>query len=92
MLKKRLAAAVLAGGSLLGAAAAAPAEAHDDGSLVDIEIEDNQLVLLSGITVSTAANVCGIQVNAVLAAFNDQDVTCDALSRPNQRVVIRQHN
>jgi hypothetical protein len=92
MLRKRLLALAIAGGSVLGFAAAAPADAH--GTLVDIEVEDNQLVLLSGITAGVAANVCGVEVDAIQAFVFDagQEVECRALTEQRgQRTVITQH-
>lgn len=94
MLTKRLVGLVIAGSSALGFAAAAPAGAHHNDALVNIEVEDNQLVLLSGITAGLAANVCGVEVDAIQAFVLDagQEVECEALTEQRgQRTVITQH-
>jgi hypothetical protein len=95
MLKKRLVALTIAGSSVFGGlAVASPAQAHNNGSLVDIEVSGTNVVLLSGINVSTAANVCGVNVGAIqlFVIQQNRDINCTNKTRQlGQLVVISKH-
>lgn len=89
----------LAAGLSMGAMM--PAAAQNQGGLVNVNVEDNEILnelnlsvpVTVQVPIGIAANVCGIQANVLAAAVaQGQDVECDAQnnSRAFSRIVSRQ--